>query len=105
MHRKKYVSLEGIDFAESDKEKEEEAHRFAENWTFSEDQEKEVIASLPLKETDVISFAKKFNTHPAMIIGRLQHRGVIPYNAGRGFMLPIDLSSQVEVGRKNWTSN
>jgi addiction module HigA family antidote len=96
LHGKKYVSLEGVNFKESDAEKEREAHRFAERWTFSEDQEKDVLASLPLTEQDVLLFASKFHTHPAMIIGRLQHKSVIPFSFGRNFIVPIDLSGLSE---------
>lgn len=91
LHGKKYISIEGINFSEADPQKEQHAHSFAEKWTFSKKQEEEVIASTPLDRSDIIAFAKKFNTHPAMIIGRLQHKNVIPYNVGREFIEPIDL--------------
>ena len=48
------------------------------------------------EKTFTIEFAKKFNTHPAMIIGRLQHDNIIHYSIGRQFMEPIDLNPQPE---------
>ena len=93
LHGKKYISLENIHFDEADPIKEQQAHNFAEKWTFSKKQEDEVIAAAPLNEDDIIAFAKKFNTHPAMIIGRLQHKELIPFSVGREFIEPIDLSS------------
>lgn len=93
LHGKKYISLENIDFSEADSEKEKQAHEFAEKWTFTKKQEEEVLAAAPLNEEDIKAFAKKFNTHPAMIIGRLQHKELIPFSVGREFIEPIDLSS------------
>jgi HTH-type transcriptional regulator / antitoxin HigA len=91
LHGKKYISLENIDFAASDPQKEEEAHQFAIDQTFTKKQEMELLQKTSLKEDDIVSFAKRFNTHPAMIIGRLQHDGHIPYSVGRQFMEAIVL--------------
>ncbi|TKG94921.1 ImmA/IrrE family metallo-endopeptidase [Puteibacter caeruleilacunae] len=93
LHGKKYISLEGIDFSEADPVKEQEAHAFAEEWTFSKQEEEEVLLQHTIDADDVTKFAKKFNTHPAMIIGRLQHMGVIPFSVGKQFIEPIDLSN------------
>ena len=93
LHGKKYISLENVDFAASDPVKEEEAHQFAIAQTFTKDQEEEVLQKKTIYEEDIIKFAKKFNTHPALIIGRLQHDGHIQYSVGRQFMEPIDLNS------------
>jgi len=93
LHGKKYISLENIKFSEADPEKEQQAHDFAEEWTFSKDQEAEVLTAATLNKVDIIAFAEKFNTHPAMIIGRLQHKEIIPYSLGREFIQSIDLSS------------
>ena len=92
LHGKKYISLENVDFAASDPQKEEEAHRFAVAHTFTFEQEKELLRQKTITEQDIVRFAKKYNTHPAMIIGRLQHDGHIPYSVGRKFMEPVDLS-------------
>ena len=45
---------------------------------------------------DIIYFAKKFNTHPAIIIGRFHHKEILPYNIGREFIIPIDLINETE---------
>lgn len=93
LHGKKYISLEGIDFSEADPEKEQQAHEFAEKWTFSKEEEEEVLDAIPLSRIDIVSFANKFNTHPAMIIGRLQHKQLIPFSIGREFIKSIDLNN------------
>ena len=92
LHGKKYISLENVDFAAADPKKEEEAHQFAIKHTFTHEQEEEILQNPVITEQDIIDYAKKFNTHPAMIIGRLQYDGHIPYSVGRQFMEPIDLN-------------
>jgi HTH-type transcriptional regulator/antitoxin HigA len=94
LHGKKYISLEGINFSDADPVKEQEAHDFAEGWTFSKSEEKELLSEKQIDENLIIKYANRFNTHPALIIGRLQHKGLIPFSIGRGFIESIDLSSQ-----------
>jgi addiction module HigA family antidote len=96
LHGKKYISLENVDFVGADPEKEEEAHQFAIGHTFTREQEKEVLENDTITEQDIIDYAKKFDTHPAMIIGRLQHDGYIHYSVGRQFLEPIDLNPLYE---------
>ncbi|MEZ5072384.1 MAG: ImmA/IrrE family metallo-endopeptidase [Bacteroidales bacterium] len=92
LHGKKYISLENVDFGSADPAKEEEAHQFAIRYTFTNEQEQEILENDSIAEEDVVHYAQKFNTHPAMIIGRLQHDGYIPYSVGRQFFEPIDLT-------------
>jgi len=92
LHGKKYISLENVDFAAADPVKEEEAHQFAISQSFTKEQEQEVLQKRTITEQDIINYAKKLDTHPAMIIGRLQHDGYIHYSVGRQFMEPIDLN-------------
>ncbi len=91
LHGKKYISIENVDYDEQDLIKEQEADAFAIQHTFSEAEEKEVLAFMHLEKDDIIRFAKKFNTHPAMIIGRLHRKGLMHYSVGREFLEPIDL--------------
>jgi plasmid maintenance system antidote protein VapI/Zn-dependent peptidase ImmA (M78 family) len=93
LHGKKYISLENINFSEADPIKEEQAHRFAESWTLTKEQENEILQNMPRGPEDIMYYAKKFKTHPAIIIGRFQHREIIPYSFGREFIEPIDLSN------------
>ena len=91
-HGKKYISLENVEYDEKETEKEQEADQFAIDWTFTEEQEEEVLEAAPLSEEDIMEFAEKFGTHPAMIIGRFHHKQLVPYSIGRSFIMPIDLS-------------
>ncbi|RYM33586.1 ImmA/IrrE family metallo-endopeptidase [Brumimicrobium glaciale] len=94
LHGKKYISIENINYGNQDLEKEKEADEFAVEHTFSKEEEAEVINSFPLESDDIINFAKKFNTHPAIIIGRLHKRELIHYSEGREFIESIDLEKK-----------
>lgn len=92
LHGKKDIFLENIEYPDKRNEKEQEADNFAVKWTLSELEEKEVLASAPFKENNIKNFAKKFNTHPAIIIGRLQHKKLIPYSFGHDLIVPIEIN-------------
>jgi HTH-type transcriptional regulator / antitoxin HigA len=98
LHGKKYISLENVDFAAADPVKEQEAHDFAIKHTFAREQEEKLLSELPMSITEeqIVEYAKKFNTHPAMMIGRLQDRGLIKGSVGQEFLQPLDLSSENE---------
>jgi addiction module HigA family antidote len=85
LHGKKDIFLENLDYSDKDFEKEKEADLFAVKWTMTDDEEAEILAAAPLSEVDIRNFAKQFTTHPAIIIGRLQHKKLIPYSLGREY--------------------
>jgi len=89
LHGKKDIFLEKVDFSDKDQQKEKEADEFAIKWTLTAAEEAEILASAPLNEEDIRVYAKKFNTHPAIIIGRLQYKKLIPYSLGREFFEPV----------------
>ncbi len=94
LHGKKDIFLEDVEYADKDLKKEKEADAFAVKWTFSEEEEEEVLSLPVINEKTIKEMAQEFNTHPAMIIGRLQYKKLIPYSVGREFIEPIifDLS-------------
>lgn len=94
LHGKKYIALENVNYNEEDKEKEKEADAFAIKWVFSESEEAEVLRSRPLEEEDILMFANKFNTHPAMIIGRFHFKRLIHFSVGRQFIQKIEIINQ-----------
>jgi HTH-type transcriptional regulator/antitoxin HigA len=91
LHGKKAIFLESIEYADKDEEKEKEADDFAVKWTFSLEEEEELLQRFEITEDDIIEFAEKFNTHAAMIIGRLQKKKLIHYSVGRQFIIPIEI--------------
>lgn len=91
LHGKKDIFLESIEYSDLDRKKELEADEFAIKWTFSREQRDIMMLKKSITEADIITFAEEFGTHPAMIIGRLQHEGVIPHSVGRHHLLPVNL--------------
>jgi len=91
LHGKKDIFLEDIDYSEKDLQKEKEADSFAIKWTLSKEEQEEIMKYAVITENDVTKFAAKFNTHPAIIIGRLQHDKIIPYSVGKHFFEAIEL--------------
>lgn len=90
LHGKKDIFLEDIDYSEIDKKKEVEADNFAVKWTLTREEQAEILQQSSITEEGIIEFAKKFITHPAIIIGRLQRDKVIPYTMGSRFFKPVD---------------
>ena len=89
LHGKKDIFLEKVEYSDKDLEKEKEADVFACKWTLTDQEEATILAAAPLDEDDIRKFAKQFNTHPAIIIGRLQHKKLIPYSLGREHFEPV----------------
>jgi HTH-type transcriptional regulator/antitoxin HigA len=89
LHGKKDIFLEKVEYSDKDLQKEAEADAFACKWTLTENEEMEILASAPLSKEDIRRFAQKFNTHPAIIIGRLQHKKLIPYSLRWEYFEPV----------------
>ena len=81
-------AVEAKEAAEAEAEAETETEAEAETNT----EEEEVLGCAPLTEEDIVAFSKKFNTHPALIIGRFHHKGLLHYGVGRKFIQKINLS-------------
>jgi addiction module HigA family antidote len=90
LHGKKDIFLEDIEYSEKDKQKEKEADNFAIKWTLSKEEQEEIAGSFSKKEDKIVEFAKRFNTHPAIIVGRLQHEKLVPYSFGKHFFETVE---------------
>lgn len=91
LHGKKYISIENIEYEGENIEFENEANNFSAQILLSDDEENRILNSAPLNDNDIINFAKKFGTHPAVIIGRLQHKKLIPFGLGNHHFSSIEL--------------
>jgi addiction module HigA family antidote len=91
LHGKKDIFLENVEGTEIDQEKEEEANAFAAKILLTENELQQIINAAPLDEEMIHEFANKFRTPAGIIIGRLQHLGLIPFHVGNGFRQNIDL--------------
>lgn len=80
LHGKKEVFFEDFDGYKPDVVKEEEANHFASKHLLPE----KAIDELPYRftEDDILTIAEKYNTHPAIIVGRVQHLKMAPYSFG-----------------------
>jgi len=95
-HGRKDVFLEDIEGRPVDKHKEEEADQFALKCLFPESAVKSMITSTPLSDRDIVHYARKYKTHPAIIIGQLQHKKIIKYSKGNHFKVSINLTDESE---------
>ena len=59
-------------------------------------EEAEIIKSGDYTLQSIRYFAEKFCTHPAIIVGRLQHLKVIPYWQDQELIEKVDLDSAVK---------
>lgn len=94
LHGKKDIFLEEVDYEGKDDHKEKEANDFAIKWIFSKEEEEEMIQQqFQIDEDDVITFAKKYNTHPSIIWGRLIHNKYKFPTFGKQFNQPFILEN------------
>lgn len=97
-HGKKDVFVEGLDYTAEGLKKEEEANEFATKYTFSDKEEKILMAEIG-NQTDQVayinSYANKIKTHPAQIIGQLARKKILHPSVGwtHGFYKKVDLSN------------
>jgi HTH-type transcriptional regulator/antitoxin HigA len=91
LHGKKDIFLESFEYPEMNIEKEKEADDFAIKVTFSKEQEAEVVSDNNLTLRKIQDYALKFGTHPAIIVGRLQHNGLINHSVGTNLLIPIQI--------------
>ncbi len=89
LHDKKEIFLDEFDGGEKlESEQEREADRWASEFLIPSDYEAE-LSSLKSKQA-VSEFAEKLGIHPAIVVGQLQHDGVIPMNSMNGFKVRCD---------------
>jgi HTH-type transcriptional regulator / antitoxin HigA len=91
LHGKKDIFLEEVEYDDKDINKENEADEFAIKWTFSREEEEEMLQQFQIDEEDVVAFAKKYNTHPAIIVGRLRKKALKSATWGSSLIISIDL--------------
>lgn len=94
LHGKKDIFIEEYDNIENDNVKEAEANDFAKKTLLSS----KFLESLPEKftEKDLRKIAYDFNTHPAIVVGQLQHLKKIQFSFGNNLKLKIDLSRLIK---------
>ena len=91
-HGKKEIFLEDIEGSPVDQQKEMEANQFAQKYLFPKSALKSLTEKIQINEKDIIAYARKYETHPAIIIGQLQHNHIIKYSYGNNFKISINLT-------------
>lgn len=78
LHGKKLTFVEGI-VSDEQKQKEDEANAFSSNILIPKDKLKELIQSGTISRLKVLKFSEEIGIAPGIVVGRLQHAGIIPY--------------------------
>ncbi|MFI5160828.1 MAG: HigA family addiction module antitoxin [Sphingobacteriales bacterium] len=89
LHGKKDVFIEEFDCVENNQIKEDEANEYSGNMLLP----KSSIENLRDKITDmdVWKLAKEYNTHPGIVVGRLQKLEIVPRTFGNQFKMTVNL--------------
>jgi Zn-dependent peptidase ImmA (M78 family) len=95
LHPKKEVFFEEFEGYQPDKQKEEEANNFAAKYLLPGSFED----GLPFKimDEDVEAIAKKYKTHPGIVVGRLQHNGLVKYSFGNKHKAKVNLFNPIKI--------
>ena len=90
LHGKKEVFIEGLKDADQDVTKEEEANRFSADWLLPASFIKEFNEG-PITEREVRRVARLYETHPAIVLGRLYKLDKVHPGFGRNMKLTVNL--------------
>lgn len=91
LHGKKDVFLEDIEYADKQKGKEDEADAFSSRILLPQSAENEIIKHGDFSPETIRNYAVKYGVHPAVIVGRLQHKKVIPFTANANMVEKVEL--------------
>jgi addiction module HigA family antidote len=90
-HGKKEIFLEDLQGSPMDEAKEDEANQFAQKYLFPKVAFDGLTEIFNISDEDILAFAKHYKTHPAIIVGQLQHSGIMGYHQGTHFKVQINL--------------
>ncbi len=96
LHGKKDVFIENLDGYAIDTSKENEANEFANKQLIPGDLDAELGEDFTIKSIKLA--ARKFETHPAIVLGRLQHLNKVPFSFGNDLKQSINLDDVVSKG-------
>ncbi len=93
LHGKKDVFIEDLEEYELDTKKEIEADNFANKWLLPENITEEL--SDKISEKEIRQLARKYDTHPAIVLARLQYLEILPYSFGNKLKLKVVLDKYI----------
>lgn len=79
LHGKKEIFLEDVEYADKQLNKEKEADAFASRTLLTQAEENEIVRNGDYSAEAIRHYAGKFNVHPGIIVGRLQHKKIIHF--------------------------
>lgn len=91
LHGKKDIFLEDVEGVKPDKQKETEANNFASKLLISDKDYRELIFNRPINKEKIINLSKRINTHPGIIVGRLQHDKQLHHSKFNDLKIAINL--------------
>lgn len=89
LHGKKDVFIEDFEGVELDEKKENEANQFAGKMLLPDEFIRDLAS--PITEIEIRKVAKKYHTHPAIVVGRLQNLNLISFSFCNNLKLKISL--------------
>ena len=93
LHGKKDVFIEEFEGYNIDQQKENEANDFANKWLLPEDIRNDF--SGVITEKDIRLVARKYSTHPAIVLARLQKMDLVSYSFGNSLKLKVVLDDVI----------
>lgn len=91
LHGKKEVFLEDVECENIQQDKETEADSFASDILLSKINEQEIVDNANFTKEAISMYAEKFKIHTGIIVGRLQHRGLLSYSQYTGLFAKVNL--------------
>ena len=93
LHGKKDIFIDGISELKGEKDKEAEADEFASNKLVP----REIVKQLnknrdKFSDSWILEISKTENIHPAFLIGRMHHLGLLPHNIGNKFIPQVSFT-------------
>jgi HTH-type transcriptional regulator / antitoxin HigA len=80
LHGKREIFIEDFSMYKIDEEKEKDANEFATKWLLPDNFLNDISDNVT--EQEIRKIARKFNTHPAIVVGRLQNLGKVSHSFG-----------------------
>ena len=91
LHGKKEIFIEGSD---NHNEKEQEADKFATNFLIPSGAWQKFLRSENYKSKNAVeAFTAQLEVSPAIVVGRLQHEGLIPYSHLNGLRRRFEIKA------------
>jgi len=90
LHGKKDVFIEELDGVKNDETKEQEANDFACNWLLPDGFQSDISGEVD--ERLVRKIARNYQTHPGIVVGRMQNLKIVPHYFGTSLKVKINLS-------------